>query len=123
MQRLAALLSRGGQLAFEVEHLSSRGIWILTRADDDYPNRLKDRLRYRPPVLYGSGARALLGSDALAVVGSRDVDDAGSCSRVLGRAARSRGWPWCPAPRGAPTDRDAGGLDAAGARLGSPPTR
>src|SRR3954466_3088805 len=35
--RLAGLISRGGQLAMELERLASRGIWVLTRADDDYP--------------------------------------------------------------------------------------
>ena len=91
--RLAALLSRGGQLAFAVEHLSNRGIWLLTRADDDYPKFLKDRLRATsPPVLYCSGARGLLAADALAVVGSRDVDDAGiTFARSLGARCAQQG--------------------------------
>ena len=121
VQRLAALLSRGGQLAFEVEHLSSRGIWLLTRADDDYPKLLKDRLSATsPPVLYGSGARALLGSDALAVVGSRDVDDAGIMfARSLGERCAKQGVAVVSgAARGADWTAMTGGLEAGGNAVG-----
>ncbi|MEA2608264.1 MAG: processing protein, partial [Chloroflexota bacterium] len=31
------LLSRSGQLAFELDRLRSRGIWVVTIADDGYP--------------------------------------------------------------------------------------
>jgi predicted Rossmann fold nucleotide-binding protein DprA/Smf involved in DNA uptake len=76
--RIVALLSRGGQLAIELERLSSMGIWVMTRADDDYPKRLKKRLRQRAPVvLFGMGPRHLLSTPGLAVVGSRDLDDTG----------------------------------------------
>jgi DNA processing protein len=93
INRLVALLSRGGQLAFEVEHLSRRGIWLLTRADDDYPKLLKDRLRATsPPVLYCSGRRGLVATDALAIVGSRNVDDAGiAYSRALAERCVKQG--------------------------------
>lgn len=77
-ERLARLLSRGGQLALEVERLSSMGIWILTRADDSYPGVLKQRLRrHTPPVLFGAGPKGALGIPAIAIVGSRDVDEEG----------------------------------------------
>jgi predicted Rossmann fold nucleotide-binding protein DprA/Smf involved in DNA uptake len=76
--RLAALLSRGGQLALEIERLSSRGIWIITRADDAYPEALRNRLgRTAPPLLFGAGPRAGLQLKAIAIVGSRDVDEEG----------------------------------------------
>jgi DNA processing protein len=76
--RLARLLSRGGQLALEVERLSSLGIWILTRADESYPALLKQRLRrHAPPVLFGAGPQGALGIPAIAIVGSRDVDEEG----------------------------------------------
>ena len=76
--RLSSLMSRGGQLAFEVERLSSWGIWIVTRADDAYPFELKKRLRGQaPPVLFGAGPRATLQLPAIAIVGSRDIDDDG----------------------------------------------
>ena len=38
------LLGRSGQLAFELDRLRSRGIWIVTIADDDYPAVLRERL-------------------------------------------------------------------------------
>lgn len=70
------LLRRGGQLAFELERLSSRGIWLVTRADDLYPERLKERLKATaPPVLFGCGRQEHLRRQGVAVVGSRDVDE------------------------------------------------
>jgi len=84
--RLAGLLARGGQLAIELERLGSRGIWLLTRADDCYPALLKKRLGPKaPPVLFGAGPKGLLGEKALAVVGSRDVSEEGlEFSQALG---------------------------------------
>jgi predicted Rossmann fold nucleotide-binding protein DprA/Smf involved in DNA uptake len=77
-ERLSRLLERGGALAIELERLESLGIWVLTRADDGYPPRLRQRLKeYAPAVLFGSGERALPGQPGLAVVGSRNVDEAG----------------------------------------------
>jgi predicted Rossmann fold nucleotide-binding protein DprA/Smf involved in DNA uptake len=73
--RLESLLRRGGQLAFELERLSSRGIWLLTRADDYYPQLLKVRLkRAAPAVLFGAGRVENLARRAAAVVGSRNAD-------------------------------------------------
>jgi DNA processing protein len=75
-ERLARLLARGGQLAFELERLEGRGIWVLTRADREYPQRLKKLLGpSAPPVLYGSGRQDLLRLPALAIVGSRDASN------------------------------------------------
>jgi predicted Rossmann fold nucleotide-binding protein DprA/Smf involved in DNA uptake len=84
-ERLARLLARGGQLAFELERLAGRGIWVLTRADEVYPQRLKKLLgASAPPVLYGSGLQDILRMPALAIVGSRDAnDDALSFARGL----------------------------------------
>lgn len=86
-RRLVALLARGGQLAFELERLTSRGLWLLTRADDEYPPLWKRRLRAQaPPVIFGAGSRSLLDQRSLAVVGSRDVDRSGlEFAEMLGR--------------------------------------
>jgi predicted Rossmann fold nucleotide-binding protein DprA/Smf involved in DNA uptake len=74
-ERVATLLKRGGQLAFELERLATRGIWVLTRADPAYPRRLKERLgAHAPVVLFGAGPMDLLVEAGIAVVGSRDVD-------------------------------------------------
>src|SRR2546421_826883 len=72
------LLARGGQLAMEIERLGSKGIWMITRADDDYPTQLRRRLGpHAPAVLFGAGDRRLLAQPAVAIVGSRDVSDDG----------------------------------------------
>ena len=76
-ERLARLLERGGALAIELERLASLGIWVLTRADQDYPQRLRQRLKESAPaVLFGSGEKSLPGQPGLAAVGSRHVDEA-----------------------------------------------
>lgn len=76
-ERLTQLLDRGGPFAFELERLADRGIWLLTRADDEYPSRIKQRLGLKaPPVLFGSGSRELLSERAVAIVGSRDASEA-----------------------------------------------
>lgn len=76
--RLEFLLSRGANIAIEMEQLESKGIKITTRADEDYPQRLKRILKkYSPAVLYYSGNLKLADNAAVAVVGSRDVDEEG----------------------------------------------
>ncbi|MDE0081463.1 MAG: DNA-processing protein DprA [Gammaproteobacteria bacterium] len=70
------LLERGFLLAQAVERWSARAIWVVTRPDDDYPNRLRKRMRGKaPPVLYGCGNRDALDAGGLAVVGSRKVNE------------------------------------------------
>lgn len=74
-ERLARLLARGGQLAFELERLANSGIWVLTRADEGYPQRVKKLLAAAaPPILYGAGPQSALRERALAIVGSREAD-------------------------------------------------
>ena len=75
--RLQRLLGRGFLLSQVIERWQARAIWMVSRADADYPRRLKARLREdAPPVIYGCGDMSLLDSGGLAVVGSRHVDDA-----------------------------------------------
>lgn len=75
-KRLQKLLARGFALSQAIERWQSRAIWVVSRADPEYPRRLKNRLREdAPAVLYGCGDRSLLESGGLAVVGSRHVDD------------------------------------------------
>ncbi|MGC8486301.1 MAG: DNA-processing protein DprA, partial [Candidatus Baltobacteraceae bacterium] len=74
--RLARLLDRGGQLAFALTRWTSAGIWVASRADDNYPSRYKKKLgRSAPPVVYGVGPAALLERGGLAVVGTRKPDE------------------------------------------------
>ena len=74
--RLERLLGRGFLLSQVIERWQSRAIWVVSRADPEYPKRIKGRLREdAPAVLYGCGDMNLLDSGGLAVVGSRHVDD------------------------------------------------
>jgi predicted Rossmann fold nucleotide-binding protein DprA/Smf involved in DNA uptake len=89
--RYARLLARGGQLAFELDRLRSRGIWVVTIADDAYPRRLAERLEVdAPPVLFGSGDASRLDGGGIAIVGSREADAAAVAftERLAGAAAR-----------------------------------
>jgi len=75
--RLKRLLARGFLLSQAIERWRTRAIWVVSRADAEYPRRLKTRLKDdAPPVLYGCGEAAILDTGGLAVVGSRHVDDA-----------------------------------------------
>lgn len=70
-----ALLARGLQLGQALEKWNSRSIWVISRADDEYPKILKDRLgSLAPPLLYGCGDLDLAKEPGLAVVGSRNID-------------------------------------------------
>lgn len=91
--RLERLLGRGFLLSQVIERWQSRAIWVVSRADPEYPKRIKGRLREdAPAVLYGCGDMNLLDCGGLAVVGSRHVDDALiEYTMDVGRlAARSR---------------------------------
>ena len=75
-ERVRRLLDRGFLLSQAMERWRTRALWVTSRADAQYPRRLKKRLQEQaPPVLYGCGSRADLDSGGLAVVGSRNVDD------------------------------------------------
>jgi len=93
VERLARLLDRGGALAIELERLDSLGIWVLTRADVDYPQRWRERLRAAAPaVVFGAGEKALLGQPGVAVVGSRNVDEEGqTLAEFIGSACAHAG--------------------------------
>ena len=74
--RLARLLDRGGQLAFALARWTSAGVWVASRADENYPSRYKKKLgRSAPPLVYGIGPAPLLERGGLAVVGSRKPDE------------------------------------------------
>ena len=74
--RLQRLLGRGFLLSQVIEWWQARAIWVISRADAEYPRRLKARLREdTPAVLYGCGDIGLLDSGGIAVVGSRHVDE------------------------------------------------
>ena len=75
--RLNHLLSRGFQLGQAVEHWANRSITVISRADETYPKRFKQRLKLQaPPLLYACGNLELLNRPSLAVVGSRSTPEA-----------------------------------------------
>ncbi len=77
--RYSGLLARSGILAIELERLNSSGIQVLTRADDDYPAKYRERLKESAPsVLFFAGEKALLGQPGIAVVGSRNLNETGA---------------------------------------------
>ena len=98
--RLERLLGRGFLLSQAVERWRTRAIWVVSRADAGYPQRLKRRLgEDAPPVLYGCGDASILDGGGLAVVGSRNVnetlieytEDAGRLAAAACRAVISGG--------------------------------
>ncbi len=93
LERVESLLDRGGALGLALEKWQRTGLWIITRSEVDYPERLKRKLRLdSPPVLFGCGSRALLGKGGIAIVGSRDADeDDLSFSSSLARTAANQG--------------------------------
>lgn len=73
-ERLITLLRRGAQMSLALEKWLRAGVWILTRSDPEYPQKLKTRLgAISPPVLFGVGNRELLNKTGIAVIGSRDI--------------------------------------------------
>ncbi|MHB1559475.1 MAG: DNA-processing protein DprA [Isosphaeraceae bacterium] len=119
--RLESLLARGLLLGQAMERWSTRAIWVVSRADAQYPRRLKARLKEdTPPVLYGCGDIALLETGGLAVVGSRNVGDEwlayaerlGQIAAAAGRTLISGG------ARGVDQAAMRGALQAGGAVVG-----
>lgn len=91
--QISALLGRGFLLSLAIEKWQSAGIWVRSRGESGYPTRLSERLKqHAPPLLYGCGDASLLEHGGVAIVGSRDVDDAGSefTTGLAAQCARER---------------------------------
>ena len=86
--RITQLMDRAEDLQAELSRLSFFGIFPITRADKDYPERYRQRLKESAPaVLFYAGEKDLLGQPGIAVVGSRHLDEAGQdCARFVGNA-------------------------------------
>jgi predicted Rossmann fold nucleotide-binding protein DprA/Smf involved in DNA uptake len=93
LTRISYLLSRTDDLQRELRRLESLGIFPLTRADADYPEKYRSRLKdSAPAVLFYAGEKALLGQPGIAVVGSRHLDEAGKeCAAFMGNACGMSG--------------------------------
>ncbi len=90
LERIHALLNRAGALGLAVEKWQRAGLWILIRADADYPSRLKKHLQTdSPPVLFGCGNPRLLDQGGIAVIGSRHAspEDLAFTTRLGAEAA------------------------------------
>ncbi|MCU0782445.1 MAG: DNA-processing protein DprA [Verrucomicrobia bacterium] len=90
-ERIARLLEFAGQLSAELQNLFEHGLWAVTRADELYPAHLRDTLKHQAPtVLFGAGNIHLLQRAGVAVVGSRNIDEAGAAfAREVGTKAVS----------------------------------
>lgn len=74
LERIEALLRRGTAMAVAREKWDRANVWVISRADSAYPDRLKRRLgQASPPILYGCGNANLLRKDGIGIVGSRDM--------------------------------------------------
>lgn len=77
-EQIKLLTGRGFSIALKLQELENKGIYIVTQFDNAYPKYLKRKLREKmPPVLFYAGDITLAGKIGIAIVGSRDVDDAG----------------------------------------------
>ena len=86
--RVTQLAERTNDLQHELNRLISLNIFPITRADSDYPEKYRSRLKdSAPAVLFYAGEKALLGQPGIAVVGSRHLDEAGQeCAKFVGNA-------------------------------------
>lgn len=94
-ERVGRLLDSGIGLAVTLDSLFEMGIVPVTAVDPAYPQRLRERLEgAAPPVLYCAGESALLETDGIGVVGSRDVgSEAIDATRSIAEVVASAGVP------------------------------
>jgi predicted Rossmann fold nucleotide-binding protein DprA/Smf involved in DNA uptake len=119
--RVAPLLERGTALALVVEKWERSGLWVISRSDSCYPERLKRYLgQAAPPLLYGVGSKSLLNRGGLAVVGSRGrTDEDGDFARRVGEHCAQEGVAIISgAAKGIDRDAMAGALEVGGWALG-----
>ncbi|EFO79859.1 Rossmann fold nucleotide-binding protein involved in DNA uptake-like protein [Oscillochloris trichoides DG-6] len=119
--RIARLLSRGAALGLIIETWTNRGLWVISRSDPQYPQRLRLRLgKSAPPILYGVGNQKLLDTGGLAIVGSREIDDAAvAFTRTLAtRCARDAVQVVSGGARGVDSEAMMTALEAGGTAIG-----
>ena len=94
LSRLENLLDRGALLGLLLEKWQRAGLWVITRSDPDYPDRLKRRLKFEaPPILFGCGNKMLLKKGGIAVVGSRNATEEDiAYTNNLGAEAADQGY-------------------------------
>lgn len=120
-ERIVPLLDRGAALALLVEKWQRSGLWIISRSDASYPERLKKYLgQSAPPLLYGVGPQALANKGGLAIIGSRDrsEEDGAFARRVGEQCAREAIAVISGAAKGIDRDAMAGALEGGGCAVG-----
>ncbi len=121
IDRILFLLGRGVTLGIAMEKWQRAGIWILSRTDDNYPQRLTERLKENaPPILYGCGNQKLLNTGGVAVVGSRNAtgDDLKYANELGERLANSARTVISGGARGIDEAAMAGAMQADGTVVG-----
>ena len=74
-ERLLKLIERSASIFFEISKLEQKGIKIVTRADKEYPIKLKNKLGASvPPLFYYIGDLQLLNNPCIGIVGSRKIE-------------------------------------------------
>ena len=74
--RYKRLIDRSASMAFEIEKLKSKGIYIITRADKNFPVQIKRKLgKQSPPLFYGCGDIGIANDACIGFVGSRNIDE------------------------------------------------
>jgi predicted Rossmann fold nucleotide-binding protein DprA/Smf involved in DNA uptake len=119
--RVTALLDRGAALGLVVERWERSGLWVISRNDDCYPERLKTYLgQSAPPLLYGVGSKELLNRGGLVVVGSRNrSEEDGEFARRIGEHCAKEGIAVISgAAKGIDREAASGALEAGGWTLG-----
>ena len=88
--RIMRLLDRNPSLSFELAQYRTMGIEAITRADAQYPRKLKKALFHGcPPIFYHAGDLALLDREFIGYVGARTVaqEDVDFAIRTVRRTA------------------------------------
>lgn len=93
-ERIETLLARGASMGFALEHWRKHGVWILSRAHEEYPRSIRKHLGdARPPILFGIGDKSLLNKPGIGFVGSRSIDaDDEKFTRKLAKLAVEQGY-------------------------------
>jgi len=75
-ERMLRLVGRSASMSFEISQYENMGIYIVTRADVDYPKKLKKALGNScPPLFYYAGDLGLLETNSVGYVGARNISD------------------------------------------------
>ena len=92
-KRVEFLLGRGTAMALALERWARGGLWVISRGDVEFPQRLKRQLKHAaPPLLYGAGDKAMLENGGLAIIGSREASESAlSYTRAIAARCANEG--------------------------------